>query len=91
MTVKYFATIRDLTRENERRIDGRPGDLRELLTQLAERYGPPFRRAVFDGEDHLHKEIIIFVNGRNVLHLQRLDTPLKDDDEISIFPMIAGG
>jgi sulfur-carrier protein len=45
---------------------------------------------VFDG-DGLHKEIIIFVNGRNVLHLQRLDTPLEADDEISIFPMIAGG
>ena len=26
-----------------------------------------------------------------VLHLQRLDTPLQEDDEISIFPMIAGG
>lgn len=90
MTVKYFATIRDLTREKERRIDGRPGDLRELLMQLAERYGRPFRRAVFDGEA-LHGEIIILVNGRNVRHLQLLDTPLRDDDEVSIFPMIAGG
>ena len=90
MTVKYFATIRDLTREKERRIDGRPGDLRALHPQLAERYGRPFRRAVFDG-DGLHGEIIIFVNGRNVRHLQLLDTPLEDDDEVAIFPMIAGG
>jgi molybdopterin synthase sulfur carrier subunit len=90
MTVKYFATVRDLTREKQRRIDGRPGDLRELLTQLAERYGRPFRQAVFAGDD-LNPRIIIFVNGRNVLHLQRLDTPLYEDDEVSIFPMIAGG
>jgi sulfur-carrier protein len=90
MTVKYFATIRTLTRENERRIDSRPGDLRELLTQLAERYGRLFRRTVFDG-DVLHGEIIILVNGRNVRHLQGLDTPLGEDDEVSVFPMIAGG
>ncbi len=76
MTVKYFATIRDLTRETERRIDGRPGDLRELHTQLAERYGRPFRHAVFDGDD-LHREIIVFVNGRNVRHLRLLEEPLK--------------
>ena len=90
MTVKYFATIRSLTGEQERRIDSRPGDLRELLTQLAERYGRLFRRTVFDG-DALHGEIIILVNGRNVRHLQGADTPLGEDDEISIFPMIAGG
>lgn len=90
MTVKYFATIRALTGEPERRVDGRPGDLRELLTQLAERYGRLFRRTVFDG-DALHGEIILLVNGRNVRHLQGLDTPLGEDDEVSIFPMIAGG
>ncbi len=96
MTVKYFATIRSYTGETARRIDGAPTDLRELLTQLAQRYGAPFRRAVFadgtDGADEsLHDQIIILVNGRNVRHLQRLDTPLAPDDEVSIFPMVAGG
>jgi len=90
VTVKYFATIRSLAGEPERRVDSRPGDLRELLTQLAERYGRLFRRTVFDG-DALYGEIIILVNGRNVRHLQGLDTPLGEDDEVSIFPMIAGG
>ena len=90
MTVKYFATIRTYTGENERRLDDAPGDLRALLTALADRYGTSFRRAVFAG-DELSGEIIILVNGRNVLYLQKLDTPLKADDEVSIFPMVAGG
>ena len=64
--------------------------LRELLASLAARYGTGFRRAVFSG-DQLNGEIIILVNGRNVLHLQKLDTPLTASDEVSVFPMVAGG
>lgn len=90
MTVKYFATIRTYTGETMRRLDDAPANLRELLTVLAARYGTSFRRAVFAG-DELSSEIIILVNGRNVLYLHALDTPLSADDEVSIFPMVAGG
>ena len=108
MTVKYFATIRSYTGETARRVDDAPGTLRELLAQLAQRYGASFRRAVFaaDGDQGgvgadavaidpgaatLNDQIIILVNGRNVLFLNGLDTPLGADDEVSIFPMVAGG
>ncbi len=90
MTVKYFATIRTYAGETERRLDDAPADLRELLAALAARYGTPFRRAVFS-DDELGSAIIILVNGRNVLYLQGLDTSLGEDDEVSIFPMVAGG
>jgi MoaD family protein len=90
MTVKYFATIRTYTGETARRLDDAPANLRELLTTLAARYGTSFRRAVFSG-DELSGEIIILVNGRNVLYLQALDTPLSAADEVSIFPIVAGG
>jgi molybdopterin synthase sulfur carrier subunit len=90
MTVKYFATIRTYTGEAARRIDDAPADVRELLTMLAARYGTTFRRAVFAGAG-LNPEVIILVSGRNVLHLKGLDTPLDASDEISIFPMVAGG
>jgi sulfur-carrier protein len=90
MIVKYFATVRTYTGENERRLDDPPVTLGPLLETLAARYGTTFRRAVFAG-DELHPEIIILVNGRNVLYSGRLDTPLAADDEVSIFPMVAGG
>ena len=89
MTIKFFARIRSCTGEAERRIDGAPPDLRELLTTLARRYGPSFREAVLSGAEL--GEAIIMVNGRNVQYLQGLDTPLAADDEVSIFPMVAGG
>ncbi|MBE3032518.1 MAG: MoaD family protein [Actinobacteria bacterium] len=90
MTVKYFATIRTYTGETERRLDDAPRTLRGLLSELAARYGTAFRRAVFAG-DELNPEIIILLDGRNVLYLQGLDTPLAAVDEVSIFPMVAGG
>jgi len=90
MTVNYFATIRTYTGESKRTIDDPPATLRPLLVTLAARYGTAFRRAVFSG-DELGGEVIILVNGRNVLYLQGIDTPLTASDEISIFPMVAGG
>jgi molybdopterin synthase sulfur carrier subunit len=90
MTIKYFATIRSYTGEAERRIDDAPADLRELLAALVGLYGVPFRRAVFAGAE-LGDAIIVLVNGRNVLYLQGLNTPLQVDDEVSIFPLVGGG
>ncbi len=90
MIVKYFATVRSYTGENERRVDDPPVTLGPLLETLAARYGASFRRAVFTG-DELSPEIIILVNGRNVVYSGRLQAPLAADDEVSIFPMVAGG
>ena len=73
-----------------RRIEDPPATLGPLLETLAARYGRSFRRAVFSG-DELNPEIIILVNGRNVLYSGRLQAPLAADDEVSIFPMVAGG
>ena len=94
MTVKYFATIRTYTGETARRIEDTPADLRELLQALAQRYGVSFRRAVFadgTGGEALNSAIIILVNGRNILYLQGLETPLHADDEISDLPYGGGG
>ena len=61
-----------------------------ILEALAGRYGAAFRRAVFEGE-RLSPIAIILVNGRNVHFTGGLDTPLAPDDQVSIFPMVAGG
>ena len=90
MDVKYFATFRELTRERSRHIDETPATVGELLELLSKRYGPAFRNAVFD-HGLLHTELILLVNGRNVRISGELDTPLQADDQVSVFPMVAGG
>lgn len=89
MKINFFAYIRDYTKTKSTEFEY-CSTLRELLLKLSELYGEKFRNKVFDGEN-LSKEIIILVNGRHVVHLEGLDTRLMENDEISIFPVVAGG
>ena len=91
MQVKFFAGIRAITgcRENELPPEE---NLRALLLALGERYGPRMRQQILakDGNG-LGTEIVILVNGRHAEHMGGIDAPLRPDDVIHIFPLVAGG
>lgn len=67
--------------------------IRGVLSDLAERFGQEFRDLIFDPKTkNLSNHIRVLVNGRHYNHLpNRLDTKLKEGDEVSLFPTIAGG
>jgi molybdopterin synthase sulfur carrier subunit len=46
-------------------------------------------RLIVDGG--LAPQINVLKNGREVLHLDGLDTSLDDGDRLSVFPPVAGG
>lgn len=89
MRVRFFAYIREYTGTKEIHCE-RCQTLKELLEKLSDQYGKKFRAKVFQGEN-LGPEIIILINGRHVAHLDGLATRLYEADEISIFPVVAGG
>lgn len=89
MKVKFFAYIRDYTGTKETSTED-CSTLRELLYKLCGRYGKSFSGMIFHG-DSLSGDIIILINGRHIEHLKGLDTELSANDEISIFPKVAGG
>jgi sulfur-carrier protein len=64
--------------------------LDDLLKDLVVRYGPEFSRWVYPN-GALSDLAIILVNGRDVRHLAKGNTPLRSDDSIVIFPPVAGG
>jgi molybdopterin synthase sulfur carrier subunit len=51
----------------------------------------PFTHKLLDEQGLLHTGTIILVNRRNILHLDKLDTPVKDGDVLALFPPGAGG
>ncbi len=63
----------------------------EILKATEEKAPKPFLHKLMDEKGRLLNSAIILVNGKNVHHLDRLETPIKDGDEIDIFPPGGGG
>ena len=64
--------------------------LREVVESLAAQ-NADFKNRLLDDSGELRRFVNVYVNEEDVRFLQKLDTPLKDGDEVSIVPAIAGG
>ncbi|HEX8464133.1 MAG TPA: MoaD family protein [Abditibacterium sp.] len=64
--------------------------LRDAVSQLAAK-NEDFKTRLLDDNGELRRFVNVYVNEEDVRFLQKLDTPLKDGDEVSIVPAIAGG
>jgi len=62
----------------------------EVLGSLEDKH-PGFRDKLFDAEGKVKRHVNIFANDEDIRFLSSLDTPVKDTDEVSIVPAIAGG
>ena len=62
----------------------------EALQVLVKEY-PGLSGQVFGEDGSLHRFINVYVNDDDVRYLNQLDTPVKDGDEVSILPAVAGG
>ena len=61
------------------------GSLRELTAQH-----PALHERLFDGGE-LRRFVNVYVNNEDIRYLEDLDTPVADNDEVSIIPAVAGG
>ena len=64
--------------------------LRDVVNSLAQQ-NEEFKTRLLDDSGELRRFVNVYVNEEDVRFLQKLDTPLKDGDEVSIVPAIAGG
>jgi molybdopterin synthase sulfur carrier subunit len=91
MIIKFFATYRDLTGLRETDIPA-PATVWDLVVGLAEVYGEPVAERMLNAaRDDLGRDLILLVNGVNIVHKQGKETPLSESDLVVIFPMVAGG
>src|SRR3954468_23309870 len=62
----------------------------ELIGDLEQRY-PGIKERICDESGAVRRFVNIFANTEDIRFLENLDTAVKDGDEISIIPAIAGG
>ncbi|HEU5316438.1 MAG TPA: ubiquitin-like small modifier protein 1, partial [Chloroflexota bacterium] len=91
MAVKVYipTPFRRLT-DNQARVDASSGTIGELLTELEDKY-PGMRERLRDDKGALLGYINVYVNSEEISELQGEKTSLKDGDEVSIIPAVAGG
>lgn len=61
------------------------------LVEDLETHHPGIKERICDEEGKVRRFVNIFVNGDDIRFLNNLETVIKDGDEVSIVPAIAGG
>jgi len=87
--VRIPTPLRKLTGEQEVvTVEG--ATIADIFTNLDKTF-PGLGERILDEEGNVRRFVNIFVNDEDIRFLQEKATPVKDTDEISIVPAIAGG
>lgn len=81
--------LRGLTK-NKDTVNGRGATIADVIANLEADY-PGIAERLVDEKGNLRRFVNIYVNGEDVRFLQDKETVVKDNDEVSIVPAIAGG
>ena len=88
-TVRIPTPLRKLTQGSEE-VSAAGKTVGELIGDLEKKY-PGIKERICDESGAVRRFVNIFVNGDDIRFLNNLDTAVKDGDEVSIVPAIAGG
>jgi molybdopterin synthase sulfur carrier subunit len=90
--VNFFATLRQITGQKTVEFELAPGSSMRMLLDLVLQRFPLMRPELLDEHGNLYQHVHIFINGRDVPYIEdRLDTLIKPEDVINIFPAVGGG
>ncbi len=87
--VRIPAPLQKIT-NNKAEVETDGKNVKDLVSNLDKKY-PGFKERICDEKGNLRRFINIYVNEEDIRFLKNEQTPLKDGDEVSIIPAIAGG
>ena len=91
MTVKVrIPTPLQKFTKSQQEVEVEGANIKELIENLELKF-PGIKERICDENGQIRKFINIYVNEEDIRFLQQDKTSIKDGDEVSIIPAIAGG
>jgi len=91
LKIKFFSLIKfDLKKDEVDYQLSESESIKEIIKLLDQEFDNYFSRKLLENGE-LKSGTIVLLNGRNIRHLQGLDTLVENKDEITIFPPSGGG
>ncbi len=89
VTVRIPSPLRGLT-DDAAKVEVEAADVRGVIEQLEAKH-PGFAERLLDDDGELQRFVNVFVADEDVRFEDGLDTPVPDDEVVSIVPAVAGG
>jgi sulfur-carrier protein len=91
MNVKVFADFREICGEKVIRMDiAEKQPVINILRELIQLH-PALEQELLTDDEQLRPLVHVFVNGKNIVHAQGLQTVAGPNDDVALFPPVAGG
>lgn len=90
MHVKVFANLRDICGGVSVEVMPDGNRVIDILDKMVEMF-PDIKEEIFTEEKTLKPFVHVYVNGRNIVHSDNLETLVKETDQFALFPPVAGG
>ncbi|MDO8425918.1 MAG: ubiquitin-like small modifier protein 1 [Deltaproteobacteria bacterium] len=87
--VRIPTPLRKLTNGSDE-VSAQGRNIGEVINDLEKNY-PGLKERICEGDGKLRRFVNIYLNDEDIRFKKNLETELKENDEVSIIPAIAGG
>ena len=88
-TIRIPTPLRKLTNDQET-LEVESNTIGGAIDEIEGKF-PGIKERLVDEEGEIRRFVNVYVNEEDIRFLENQDTPLKDGDDVSIIPAIAGG
>jgi sulfur-carrier protein len=90
LVVKVFANLRVICGGVSVEVQPNGDRVIDILEKMVEMF-PELHDEIFTSEKQLKPFVHVYINGRNIIHGLNLETKVTEQDQMALFPPVAGG